>query len=32
MGILLWKPKTNPLFLLFGAAALGLVAARLGLG
>jgi chromate transporter len=32
MGILLWKPKTNPLFLLFGAAIVGFAAARLGLG
>jgi chromate transporter len=30
MAILLWKPKTNPLFLLFGAAIAGFVAARLG--
>lgn len=32
MAILLWKPKTNPLFLLFGAALVGFAAARLGLG
>ena len=32
MGILLWRPKTNPLYLLFGAAIVGFAAARLGLG
>ena len=32
MSVLVWKPKTNPIFLLFGAAVLGLAAARLGRG
>ena len=32
MAILLWKPKMNPLFLLFGAALVGFVAARVGVG